>query len=69
MSISKFAIFFIVLVFLASYHECAIVDKRPKGTKPTCSKTPKNGWCCSNNSACRTTKALCEKVCWIPKLF
>ncbi|WZZ16564.1 hypothetical protein YC2023_109653 [Brassica napus] len=62
MSASKFAIFYIVLVFLASCHECANLNRGPK---PTCSKTPKNVWCCSNNSHCRKTKALCEKICWV----
>ncbi|CAN6975892.1 unnamed protein product [Brassica rapa subsp. trilocularis] len=64
MSTSKFAIFCIVLVFLASCHECIGADLN-RGPKPTCSKTPKNVWCCSNNSHCRETKALCEKICWV----
>ncbi|CAG7863855.1 unnamed protein product [Brassica rapa] len=38
MSASKFAIFCIVLICLASLHECANLEKKPKGT---CSKTPK----------------------------
>ncbi|CAN7094113.1 unnamed protein product, partial [Brassica rapa subsp. narinosa] len=60
MSTSKFAIFCIVLVFLASCHECMSYIAYISGPKPTCSKTPKNVWCCSNNSHCRATKALCE---------
>ncbi|KAL0796005.1 hypothetical protein Bca101_067382 [Brassica carinata] len=60
MSASKFAIFFIVLVCLASLHECANLEKKPKGT---CSKTPKNVWCCSSTTHCRSTKAECDKIC------
>ncbi|KAL0722352.1 hypothetical protein Bca4012_036951 [Brassica carinata] len=66
MSTNKFAIVCIVLVFLASFHECANLEK---GSIPTCSKTPKNLWCCSSNKSCRNTQAECQKFCiFIPPL-
>ncbi|KAF8098146.1 hypothetical protein N665_0272s0014 [Sinapis alba] len=58
MSTSKFVIFCIVLFFFANCQECARFDR----SKATCSKTPDNVWCC-NMGQCRSTKALCDKIC------
>ncbi|CAN6814892.1 unnamed protein product [Brassica oleracea] len=60
MSTSKVAIFCIILVSFASFHECVNLER---ASKLTCSKSPHNIWCCSSNKQCRSSKLECQKVC------
>ncbi|CAG7887578.1 unnamed protein product [Brassica rapa] len=57
MSISRFALFCIVLVFIGSFHE---VDARP----PYCYRAKNSNWCCTlKPKGCRGSKVECDEIC------
>ncbi|KAF8051666.1 hypothetical protein N665_1684s0002 [Sinapis alba] len=61
MSTSKFGFLCIILVFLATFHECV---NQVDAAAPICKRQPNGYWCCNSTpKRCRGSKVECDIVC------